>query len=395
MQSNFDVIVVGSGPAGSAAAVQARRAGLSVALVDKATFPRKKLCGGLVTGRSRKAIKAIFGAEVEGQMFLKATEMRFSAKGRLLADLADGPPVHLTMRWDFDEWLHGFALEAGAVPFLGQGFTAIDETARRITLKDGTALHYGVLIGADGVNSAVARALFGRPFDPETIGFGLEIEAPGTAMHDYVEVDLDAAVWGYGWAFPKHHSTTIGVGGIKSRNADMKAHMAAYLERCGLEPDAIPYKGQFLPFGDFKKVPGRGPVLLCGDAAGLVDPITGEGIALAMESGALAATAAAEALAAQAPETALRRYRTALRPMHQSLREARMWRSLMFPKAMREVFLSAFARGTSLQNKYLRLLAGEIEYRDLRLMFLRKAPKAAIRAIGRKLRPGTRAEGRP
>lgn len=386
---HFDIIVVGSGPAGSAAAVSGRSQGLSVAIVDKARFPRKKLCGGLITGRSEKALDRIFGADVASELFLKATQMRFRAKGKVLADLNDGPPVHLTMRWDFDAWLHDKAVAAGATPFLGNGFASLSEAEKTISLKDGAELSYGVLIAADGVNSSVARAMFGRPFDPDTIGFGLEVEAPA-ALHDYVEVDLDAAVWGYGWAFPKHHSTTIGVGGINSRNDDMKAHMAAYLERCGQDPDALPYKGQFLPFGDYRKEPGRDAILFCGDAAGLVDPITGEGIALAMESGAMAADSAAAALAEKAPESAYARYLTALRPMHQSLREARMWRSLMFPKAMREVFLSAFARGTSLQGKYLRLLAGEIEYRDLRLMFLRKAPKAAFRAVGRKLKPTPR-----
>ncbi len=385
----FDVIVVGSGPAGSAAAVMARAKGLSVAIVDKANFPRKKLCGGLITGRSEKALARIFGADVHSELFLKATEMRFRAKGKILADLNDGPPVHLTMRWDFDAWLHEKAVTAGSTPYLGNGFASLNEDETTITLKDGTTLSYGVLIAADGVNSAVARAMFGRPFDPETIGFGLEVEAP-PALHEYVEVDLDAAVWGYGWAFPKHHSTTIGVGGINSRNDDMKAHMAAYLTRCGQDPDAKPYKGQFLPFGDYRKEPGRGAILFCGDAAGLVDPITGEGIALAMESGAMAAESAATALADKAADSAYGLYLNALRPMHQSLREARLWRRLMFPKAMREVFLSAFARGTSLQGKYLRLLAGEIEYRDLRLMFLRKAPKAAFRALGRKLNPVAR-----
>ncbi|MEP2784900.1 MAG: geranylgeranyl reductase family protein [Pseudoruegeria sp.] len=385
---HFDIVVVGSGPAGSAAAMTARKKGLSVAIVDKAVFPRKKLCGGLITGRSRNALARIFDADVESELFLKATQMRFRAKGRILADLDDGPPVHLTMRWDFDEWLHNKAVSAGTSTFLGNAFTSLNEADKTLTLRDKSELSYGVLIAADGVNSSVARTMFGRPFDPETIGFGLEVEAPA-ALHDYVEVDLDAAIWGYGWSFPKHHSTTIGVGGINSRNEDMKAHMAAYLERCGQDPDAKPYKGQFLPFGDYRKEPGRDAILFCGDAAGLVDPITGEGIALAMESGALAAECAAKALAQNSPEIAYADYLKALRPMHQSLREARLWRSLMFPKAMREVFLSAFARGTSLQGKYLRLLAGEIEYRDLRLMFLRKAPKAAFRAVGRKLRPSS------
>ena len=379
----YDLIIVGSGPAGSAAATTAAKAGLSVAVVDKATFPRDKLCGGLFTGRSEKAMRAIFGREVTDDLFVTTDHMRFLSKGRLLADIPNAPPVHLTMRRDFDAMLHAEALKAGATPYVGQPITELGGNS--LTLRDGTQLGFKALIGADGVNSFVARTLFGRPFDPETIGFGLEIESPRAPSCDgAVEIDFDAASWGYGWSFPKRKSVTIGVGGINSRNEDMKANMSDYVTQTGSD-ESLRYKGQYLPFGDYKKKPGRDHILLVGDAAGLVDPITGEGIALAMESGQHAANAVIAALALGQPETALGRYMKLVKPIQKSIDQAKMWRMIMFPKATEGYFRKAFERGSSLQMKYLELLAGEAEYADLRGALLRRIPKLGWRLLKHRL----------
>ncbi len=379
----FDLIVVGSGPCGSSAAITARKNGLNVALVDKAVFPRDKLCGGLFTGRSEKAMQRIFGLDVTRDMFLTSDHMRFLAKGKVLADIKHAPPVHLTMRRDFDAMLHQAALDAGSEDFTGTAIEKLEDTS--LVLKDGRTLMFRALIGADGVNSFIARQLFGRSFDPETIGFGLEIETPQSPDRDgAVEVDFDAAEWGYGWSFPKRKTTTVGVGGINSENANMKANMAAYVDQTGSDT-SLKYKGQYLPFGDFKREPGKGRILLAGDAAGLVDPITGEGIALAMESGEAAAQAVATALAQDLPNAAYGLYTRAIKPLHNSLNQARMWRMIMFPQATQGYFKKAFARGSELQMKYLELLAGEADYHDLRGALIRRLPKLGWRLAKHKL----------
>lgn len=369
------MVVIGSGPAGSAVAVTAVRAGLSVAVVDKASFPRDKLCGGLFTGRSEKAMRAIFSLDVTPETFVTSNHMRFSARGEVLAEIKDAPPVHLTMRRDLDAMLHAHAVQAGATAYLGHALEAIDQSANHITLKGGTQLGYRVLVGADGVNSMVARLLYGRPFDPDTIGFGLEIETPISETRDTaVEVDFEAARWGYGWSFPKHKSTTVGVGGLTARNPDMKAAMRSYVDQTQSDT-TLKYKGQYIPFGDYRKVPGAGNIVLVGDAAGLVDPVTGEGIALAMESGAHAGGAAAEALKLGRPEKTFALYLSRIRPIHQGLDQAKRWRLVMFPNVMQSSFKKAFRRGGSLQRKYLDLLAGDVDYSDLRSAFLRRVPK--------------------
>ncbi len=371
MEDRVDVAVVGAGPAGSAAACVAARAGLTVALVDRAAFPRDKLCGGGVTGRAATELRRAFGLEITPDLFLTTPLVRFNAGARVLGRLEDAPPLHMTMRRSFDARLHAQAVAAGATPLARSRPTEIDTDRRRIRLSCGRRLQYGVLIGADGVNSAVGRHLFGRAHDPATIGFALEVEAP-TAPEPWVEIDFDAAPWGYGWAFPKAGSLTLGVGGIHRHNPDLRPRLAAYLRRHGADPESLSVKGHFLPAGDFRPVPGRGAVLLAGDAAGLVDPMTGEGIGHAIASGRMAAEAALAALSGGRPEAALPHYARALAPLQSELAYARRLQALVFGRLTHRAMLRIIASRPSMQRRAVRLLAGELDYHELRRGFLRR-----------------------
>ncbi|WP_412506038.1 geranylgeranyl reductase family protein [Roseovarius sp. SYSU LYC5161] len=375
-----DIVIIGAGPAGSAAAATACGLGLQTALIDARRFPRDKLCGGLITGRSRRHYRDIFGQDMPGALADRKTAPEFHLHGQPLGPINDVPPLDLTMRWDFDAATHAKAIAAGAVDMSGHRVTGLDRVARRLTLGDGRHLRYGVLIGADGVNSWTARQLFGAAFDRATIGFALEIEAAGAHLDPAapIRIDIAAVAWGYGWRFPKSCATTVGVGGLMARNGDMKAAMHRYMAQLGIAEDAARLKGQFLPFGDFRKVPGQGAVLLAGDAAGLVDPITGEGIAHALHSGQLAARAAHAALAGGGPETALRRYQRLLRPLHRELRMARLLRPLFHVPALQRRLAPAFRQSTTLKRQYMDLLAGEAGYGDILRGLARRVPALAL-----------------
>jgi geranylgeranyl reductase family protein len=375
----YDVIVIGAGPAGGAAAFCAARAGLRVALIDRKTFPRDKLCGGLITGRARRHYAEIFGHEMPFEAADRKTEVDFRFRGRPVGLIRDAPALCATMRWDLDAMICGHALQAGAADFTGQDVAALDPDARRLSLQDGRVLSYGVLIGADGANSQVARHLFGQSFDRARIGFGLEIEAGGEHVRPDapIRIDLGAVDWGYGWVFPKRRTTTVGVGGLLARNPQMKHAMADYCAMLGIDAPQARVKGQFLPFGTFRKTPGKGAVLLAGDAAGLVDPITGEGIGYAMKSGQLAAQAARDALSAGQPKRAIGFYRRGLRPIHHALRMARMIRPLIFLPRLAPGFERAFRRSTTLRHQYLRLMAGEVEYGDILWRLVLRLPRFA------------------
>jgi len=375
-----DLVILGAGPAGSAAAVTARRAGLTVALIDKARFPRDKLCGGLITGRCAAHLARIFGQEITEDLFDTRRNFEFFMQGQDLGRLDDVPPLHLTMRHAFDARLLDHALDAGAEDYTGHRVSTLELAKNRLTLESGQTLAFKVLIGTDGVQSPVAKELFGRAFDPDRVGFALEVEAPAHPDQSRIRIDFAAARWGYGWSFPKRGSTTVGLGGLHSPNPDMKAHLAAYLDLLNTGQDAK-VKGHFLPFGDAKSRPGRANILLVGDAAGLVDPITGEGIGHAIHSGELAALSAARTIQKNMPDQALRDYHRATRPIRRAVLHARLLRPLIFTPRLQPFFARTFKTSRNLKREYMHLLSGEAEYPDLLLRVLVRLPAASIRNI--------------
>lgn len=381
-RTDYDVIVMGGGPSGAAAARTLTQRGLAVALIDKAHFPRDKLCGGCFTGRSHTLFRQIYGSDIPDSFLDTKSAISFFAHGQDLGTITDIPPIYLTLRRQLDTEMFRRAVEGGAIAVTGTRVSSIDPEAPSITLQDGRQLTARILIGADGVNSQVARQLFGKSFDRTHTAFGLEIEAPPSPTNQDapLRIDFGAATWGYGWSFPKSGSTTIGICGLLPDNPDMKTTLRKYLTDLGQDPE-IHCKGHFLPFGDFRKVPGNGAVLLVGDAAGLVDPITGEGIALAMESGHLAALAAADALTANAPRSAITRYRKMLRPIHRSLRQARMLRRLIYAPLLNRPFISAFRKSRTIRRLYMQMLAGEANYGDVMRATLRRLPAFALGAM--------------
>lgn len=376
-----DVVVLGGGPAGAAAAATAAHRGLDVLVIDKARFPRDKLCGGLVTGRAMAEYRRIFRQDAPDGLFETRSAIAFFMGDRPVGRMDGIPPMYLTMRRDLDAHLLALAEAAGARLCTGCRVAEIDLDASCLVLGDGRRVAYGVLIGADGVNSAVARALFGRAFAPDEIGFALEKELPPVTDPEVmrtVRVDFGAADWGYGWSFPKAGSTTVGIGGLHRRNPDMKARLRRYAER--LDQGSVDgMKGHFLPFGDHRGRPGRHAVLLAGDAAGFVDPITGEGIAHALASGRKAAEAAAQALREARPEAAAGLYRAATRDIRLSLRIARLLRPIVFSEALEPVFARSFAGSSRVRQAYIHLLAGDLDYPALLGLVARRLPRAIWR----------------
>ncbi len=379
---DFDLVILGAGPAGTAAAIQARTLGLSVALVDKALFPRQKLCGGLVTGRCATHLSDIFGMQITADLFETRRNFEFYLKHQSLGDLQNVPPLHLTMRWDFDNHLLKQAFAAGAADYTGHRIEALDFKANKVALGEVETLSYKLLIAADGVQSLTAKSLFGKPFSQDSIGFALEVEGPSQAPTEAtpIRIDFAAADWGYGWSFPKKSSTTIGLGGLHAENPDMKSHLATYLDKLGTGQTAK-VKGHFLPFGAPRPIPGKGNVLLVGDAAGLVDPITGEGIGHAIHSGALAARAAKTALDQGDTSRALPLYTSATKPIRRAIAQARLLRPLIFSARLQPFFGRTFAASQTLKRDYMHLLSGEIEYPALLRRTALRLPRAALRYL--------------
>jgi geranylgeranyl reductase family protein len=364
-----DLVVMGGGPAGSSAARTAAARGLSVVLVDKATFPRDKLCGGLLSGRTAAQVRAVFGQPMQGDLFQFRQDFLFSWKNRPFTQGVSEIPLHLTMRRDFDLWLLTQAGAAGADVHQAERGADPGLDTRVLTLTSGERIGWRALIGADGVNSAVARALFGSAFDRAKIGFTLEAEIP----HDQslrgpdqpIQVDFGGIPWGYAWSFPKRRTVTLGLGALEARAGDFKARMARLMAVHVKDPATIHVKGHFIPFGDFRAVPGKGRVILAGDAAGLVDPLTGEGIAYALESGALAANAVADWLAAGEAGDLASGYAAALGRIHRSLHASNRLAATMHARFVPSALKQRMVADPRIQRKFFAILGGAAESSDV------------------------------
>jgi len=331
-RTQFDALVIGSGPAGSVAALVLARGGARVALVDKASFPRDKACGDMVGPRGVQLLTDLGlampdGPHVGDMLVVGPTGRRVrmpSAAG--LTYPGHGTAITRTV---FDAMLHAAALEAGATALCGRAVAPLEAAGRvdGYRLDTGEEVHADFVVGADGATSGVAQAT------------GL-IEAGkvlwGFAIRAYLAQDVDLAaivMWeptpwhafpGYGWVFPgAEGGANIGLG-VATR-ADRQAGAAAvrslpsflgHLRAVGLldeaAPEVLPRRlGGWLKMGMVGTTPAAGRVLLVGDAAGLINPLQGEGIAQGMRSGRLAA----ETLLA-GPGRAAERYTTALLSEH-------------------------------------------------------------------------------
>lgn len=378
----FDVIVVGAGPGGSAAAHALTALGLKVALVEKKTFPREKLCGGLLSARARREFAQIFG-ENKWQAIVERTARgaSFYYQDHYLNGVHDHQPFFFTSRTHFDAHLATLAKEAGAHLMEGTSMISLAEDGKTVRLHNGKLLKADFIVGADGVRSRVAEAILLHTASKKNLALGLEIEVPleqATRVVADPEIYLGVVKWGYGWIFPKKETQTVGVGGLLSKNPNLKSAFGAFLRQHYDPFPDIRCKGYHLPFGSYKRKPGRANILLVGDAAGLVEPVTGEGIAFAMQSGRLAAKAIAAAANAGQPETALQHYLLEYQQIVSLFFQARMMRYLVFPQPMQRLFVSLIPHSKSMVRKYLDLLAGEIDYKDYMGLMIKKLGNRVI-----------------
>jgi geranylgeranyl reductase family protein len=281
---SFDVVVVGAGPAGSTTAYRLASAGASVLLVDKARFPRDKPCGGGVTTRAARLLPFSIEPVVEDVVhrFELRLEYRYSFERS-----SEEPLCFLTQRRRLDEFLAQQAAEAGAE--FRDGVAVVIEDGRVSVNGEGVAAD--TIVGADGVNGITART-FGLGRD-HGHGVALEGNAPlDTRYRGRLVLELGVVPGGYAWIFPKGDHVNAGVGGWESEGPRLRAHLRRLCEVHELDFDALTdLRGYRLPYRRASSTFAGDRVLLVGDAAGLVDPLTGDGIYEAFVSARLAAEA--------------------------------------------------------------------------------------------------------
>ena len=332
--AEWDVAVIGAGPAGLAAAGAAAAAGARTVILERAQHPRYKTCGGGLVGASLAA--------VGGQIAVPARDQIRSATFTLRGDHEftrehDEPLLAMVVREEFDEALLRRAQEQGAVVRQRAQVRGLEQadgcaTAR---LADGSAVTAKVVVGADGSSGVSARHV-GVEFAQVDLGLELEISVPEPVRGQWAgRVLLD---WGkipasYGWVFPKGDRLTVGVIAARGHGDATRAYLREFVDRLRLGSFEVARdSGHLTRCRSDRSALRKGRVLVAGDAAGLLDPWTREGISFALRSGSLAGEFAAKAAVSERPEASLDEYAAAV------------GRTLVPDMRGGQVLLSAFTR---------------------------------------------------
>jgi geranylgeranyl reductase family protein len=297
----YDVAVVGAGPAGSSAARAAALAGTRVLVLERAEFPRYKTCGGGLIGPSLAALPGEPPARAE------ITRLDLTLRGgRLRRRSADRPFLRMVVRSELDRWLLDEALAAGAEVRHG---VRVESLEGDVLATSAGPVRARTVVAADGTGSRLARAI-GVRLSRVDLGLELELEAGPRAADwaDRVLLDWGPVSGSYGWVFPKGDTLTVGVIAARGAGEATKRYLRGFVSQLGMDDLRVVHDSGHLTRCRTPDSPlGRGRVLLAGDAAGLLEPWTREGISFATRSGALAGAAAVGG-----PSGMVERYRAAL-----------------------------------------------------------------------------------
>lgn len=383
--SDWDVVVVGAGPGGTTAARGLAQAGLRVLLLEKEKFPRYKPCGGGLTAKVRDILDVDFSPALEETI----TQISVAYGDERMR--VNSMTAWCVMRDRFDGLLAGHAARAGAEFRDGSPVSKIefDEDGARLTTR-GETLHTRFVVGADGVNGIVRRSAGFAPHGRMAVAIEAEWEASSEALSEWrntLHLDFSAIPWGYGWIFPKAEHLSVGVGVIVNRGStDLRAALGRYVAseptlRGGKE---ILVRGYRIPLGGEFSTYHTARAALVGDAAGIVDPFTAEGIYYAIKSGKTAAEEIVRAF--ERGDFSLSRY---TRRINEEINSDFRWAWGMvqiFYRAPRLMYFG-FNKSVNVQRAAIGLVSRPEAYRKTLTELAKKLPRMAWYA-GRLVKDG-------
>ncbi len=351
--------MVGAGPAGSTAAYHlAESPSLDILVVDKSAFPRHKTCGGALLRCRDWPAEFPNYAEVEANLNGHPNEhMYFCVDRSVWWEGRDSHFFDHVHRHDFDALLLGAALDKPGVSFRVFNVKSIQRLADgRIRLSDGTeSLEARAVIGADGVSGVTSKSLGNRKQGKEELGICFVHHIVCARPHEKAFIFyLWAGDLGYAYLFPTNDGYYMGVGFVGLDGKTVRQHLDDLMVYCvdhGLLPKEYSLQrksGGLAPASVVDHVAEEG-VLLVGDAAGLLNQLSGEGIYYAMRSGQIAGRILAESLDQAAP-----RYRKAVKPLLDEVTYSKPIRPRLFRPVLRGYFNAVRLSGLVSLERYLK-----------------------------------------
>jgi geranylgeranyl reductase family protein len=413
----MSVIVVGAGPAGATAARTLARAGVTVRLLDRSKFPRNKPCGGGISLRVLRRFPYLepalsrIATHVVSRLHLEGPD------GHSALVESDAPAALLIRRVEFDNLLVELAVEAGAELVGDAEVVQARETANGLDLqtRDGRRFEAPLVIAADGVHSVLAKRLgLNAGWTKGAIALDMMEETPRSVLRDldpstmWVAYGYDAggkqahrgrrAAEGYAYVFPKRDHVNVGIGYVLDHYR-REIDEAPYTLQSGFvemlrkrhvvegESDRRNFTPFLIPVGGPLRRPGRGRVLLAGDAGGFVNGFTAEGIYYAMVSGDLAARSIAASDRYRPAGIAARYNRLVNGEIGPELRDSVLLRNYLFADRRRiATVIGGAGRDAAMTRLIVDYAIGRMPYGALRRRVLTRAPLMAGQLIREWLR---------
>jgi geranylgeranyl reductase family protein len=364
--SDFHVAIVGGGPAGSWAAFLLARAGARIAIID-GSHPREKPCGGGLSARALRLLEPLRGGAAPAGNAIAVSTFSDGQRGvdvPLERNGAETPPLLVSSRRTFDLSLLNAATEAGS-ELVGERVTAIEAGRAGWTLKTvNKAITADWLIGADGANSLVKRSV-SEPFPRSALSIASGYYVRGRTS-PRIDVAFTSEPAGYLWSFPRPDHLAIGACGQanETSSTDLLQASAAWIRQHtdAANEDMSRYSWP-IPSLSERQLDAERPAgerwLLIGDAAGLVDPITREGLYFALASSRLAAESLMKDRVA---DRYIKRVRGEL---HTELRKAARLKARFFHSAFTGLLLRALEESPQIRRVMADLVTGAQPYRGL------------------------------
>jgi geranylgeranyl reductase family protein len=365
LKQSHDVIVVGAGPAGTTLAYELACRGIGVLVLEKEKLPRYKCCAGGVTSKAAKLLDFDISEVVEDVIY----EVSFTFNlGSPYRGQHSQPLMYTVMRDVFDYFLVQRAQQLGAVLMDGQKVTQVrmDTDWVEISTAD-NIFRSRLLVGADGAYSVVARELgMGRSME-YVAGIESEIVVPKEELAKWksrIQIDLGCIPGGYAWVFPKRNHLSVGAGCLASRARHLDHLHQKFLNSLSIDSYTIARSSSHLiPTCTKGRLVWQDKALLLGDAAGLTDPLTGEGIYNAIRSAQLAAPVIENSLAKD--KVGLQDY--------QQIVEKKIMSELKIARALSKNFVRfphlafrMFSRSNGAWRAVCNLMLGEIDYATIK-----------------------------
>jgi geranylgeranyl reductase family protein len=365
LKQSCDVAIVGGGPAGATLAYELARKGIRVLLLEKERLPRHKCCAGGVTGKAAELLD--FDISEVAEDVVHEVSFGFNL-GNACLRRSDQPVMYTVMRDSFDHYLVERAQRHGALLMDGQRVTQVQTCSDGVDISTvDNVFRSRLLIGADGAHSIVARQLAMRRSIEYLTAIESEIAVPEQELAKWkarAHLDLGCVQGGYAWVFPKRDHLSVGAGCGASKVRGLYAHYRKFLDSLGFGSYAIFNSGRHLiPTCTKGSLVWQNRALLLGDAAGLCDPLTGEGIYYAVRSAQLAAQAVEDRLTNSRAQ--LENYQEAVdRELLSELRIARVLSRLFvrFP----HLAFGMLKQSDRAWKTECGLLSGELKYSDVK-----------------------------